>query len=275
MAALGLADHEVTGVGARMPVHAAPAVAVLVGANTPQVSGERRSWWPLTLLRCEHLAQLRTPLARLRRNIHRTREPEDLIARRPQQAQGRGSRDADGDRRDDAPPGRHDDEACRDLPCEQQRRSSDRPRGASHRSIPHHVELHGGAGDCISGGPFTDEREPRRRKRRGEQAEKQQTGNHRAHGLHPTGTARVRHAGPDQQQDHRACHRSDGALGECQVTDTLSRGRRTARSACRRNTPAGAPFHQGLGDATRSRIASTAAIPASKAPTGAASVTKR
>ncbi len=102
--------------GARMPVHASPPVAVLVGANAPQVSGQRRARRALTLLRCEHLAQLRTPLARLRRDIQRAGELEDLIARPPEQTQGRGSGDADRDRRDDASAGRHDDKASRNLP---------------------------------------------------------------------------------------------------------------------------------------------------------------
>ena len=88
---LRLADHEVAGVGARVPVHAAAAVAVLVGANAPQVSGERRARGPVALLeRDASSAASRAVLARLRRDMQRTGELEDLI--RDHQSRPKGPR---------------------------------------------------------------------------------------------------------------------------------------------------------------------------------------
>jgi hypothetical protein len=72
LAALGLADHEVAGVSACMPVDASPPVAVLVGTNALQVPGERRARWPPTLLWREQMAQLHVTVARLR--CHEQRE---------------------------------------------------------------------------------------------------------------------------------------------------------------------------------------------------------
>ena len=74
LAGLGLADHQVTGVGARMPMHPAPSVTVLVRANAPQVPRQGGARRPLTFVGDECPAQLRTLLARLRGDIEGTGE---------------------------------------------------------------------------------------------------------------------------------------------------------------------------------------------------------
>ena len=114
--ALGLADHDVAGVGARAPVHPAAPVAVLVGANTSQVSGDRRSGRSVAFLERRCLEHATGRLAGLGGDMKRPGELEDLVSRPPEQTEGRGGRDSHRDRGDDATAGGHDDKARRDPP---------------------------------------------------------------------------------------------------------------------------------------------------------------